>query len=257
MLPVSLTAYPGSIADGLAICMGIRMDIWGVLFPRRCPVCDRVLKYGGEKICRKCVEKLIYIQEPRCKKCGKQILKFEEEYCYDCKKHKHLYKRGIVPFVHTGTIKKSIYGIKYKNKREYVDFYTDEIVRLYKEEIKTWKCDGIIPVPLYRKKQIKRGYNQAEIIAKGLSEKLGIPMYTDILKRVVNTKPQKELNDIQRKKNLENAFIISRNIVRLQKVILVDDIYTTGSTIDSCARVLMESGILEVYYVSLSIGTGY
>lgn len=233
------------------------MDIWGVLFPRRCPVCDRILKFGGKKICEECVDKLVYIREPRCKKCGKQLKQSEEEYCYDCRKCKHIYKMGIAPFMHTGAVKNSVYAIKYHNKREYVDFYTDEIVRLYREEIKQWSCDGIIPVPLHRRKRIKRGFNQAGLIAKGLSEKLGIPMYGKILKRVVDTKPQKELNDIQRKKNLENAFILNENIVKLKKIILVDDIYTTGSTIDSCTKVLMDGGIKEVYYICISVGTGY
>ena len=233
------------------------MDIWGMVFPRRCPVCDKILRFEGRKICRECVDKLVYIREPRCKKCGKQVRRFEDEYCYDCRKHSHVYKMGIAPFMHTGAVKNSLYAIKYHNKREYADFYADEIARLYGDEIKSWACDGIIPVPLHRRKQIKRGFNQAEVFAKKLSKKLGIPMYEKILKRVVDTKPQKELNDIQRKKNLENAFILDKNIVELRKVILVDDIYTTGSTIDSCAKVLMDGDVKEVYYVSISVGLGY
>lgn len=233
------------------------MDIWGFMFPRRCPVCDKILAFNGKKICFGCEDKLVYVHEPKCKKCGKQIEKFEQEYCYDCTKHRHIYKTGIAPFVHTGLVKQSIYAIKYRNKREYIDFYTDEILRLYKDEIEQWSCDGIIPVPLYKKKRRKRGFNQAEIIAKALSKKLNIPIYGNILKRVKDTQPQKELNRLQRKKNLENAFIIDKNIVKLKKVILVDDIYTTGSTIDSCAKILMDGGIKEVYYICISVGMGY
>lgn len=235
----------------------MKIDIGGLLFPRRCPVCDGILTFGGKKICGECVDKLAYIHEPRCKKCGKQIEKFEQEYCYDCAKHRHVYKTGIVPFMHTGYVKKSVYAIKYQNKREYIDFYTDEIVRLYREEIEAWNAQGLIPVPLHKKKRIKRGYNQAELIARELSKKLGMPMYGKILKRIENTRPQKELNDIQRKKNLENAFIIDKNIVKLKKVILVDDIYTTGSTIDACSKILMDNGIQEVNYICISIGVGY
>ena len=94
-------------------------------------------------------------------------------------------------------------------------------------------------------------------IADKCSKRLGIPVRKGILLRTKNTKPQKELNDMDRKKNLENAFKIGKNVVKLSKVILIDDIYTTGSTIDACAAVLLRSGIEEVYYVALSIGTGY
>ncbi len=233
------------------------MDLKGIIFPRRCPVCDKILEYRGELICEKCREKLVYIEEPKCKKCGKQLIRHEDEYCYDCKKKKHLYKEGIAVFAHTGEIKKSIYKIKYCNKREYVDFYAGEVTRLYGKKINSWNSDAIIPVPLHRKKQLSRGYNQAEIIAKVISKQTGIPMNSKILMRIKNTKPQKELNDTDRKKNLENAFKINKSIVKLKKVILVDDIYTTGSTIDGCTEELIKGGIDEVYYISLTIGTGY
>ena len=233
------------------------IDIKGIIFPRRCPGCDKILEFNGKKICDNCRKNLIYIKEPRCKKCGKQLIKFEDEYCFDCKKGKHIYKKGVSAFSHAGEIKKSIYKIKYCNKREYVDFYGKEVARIYEKEILGWKCDCLIPVPLHRKRKLKRGYNQAEVIAKVISKQLGIPINNKILTRVKNTKPQKELNDEDRKKNLENAFKIHKSIVELKKVILVDDIYTTGSTIDSCARILLDNGVSEVYYVSLSIGTGY
>lgn len=233
------------------------MDFKGLIFPRRCPVCDEVLEFNGELICKECKPKLKYILEPRCKKCGKQLITQEQEYCYDCKNKKHFYKEGIAGFSHVGVIKKSIYDIKYSNKREYVNFYVKEMSKLYKRYILDWNCDGIIPVPLHFRKKIKRGYNQAEIIAKAFSRELGIKMYGNLLKRQKYTKPQKELNDIQRKKNLEKAFKITKNIVELKKAILVDDIYTTGNTIDACAKELLNSGVDEVYYLSISIGTGY
>lgn len=233
------------------------MDFRGLIFPRRCPVCDSVLKFNSELICKDCKPKLKYILEPRCKKCGKQLISQEQEYCYDCKNKTHIYKEGLAGFSHVGVIKKSIYDIKYSNKREYVDFYVNEISKLYKRYILRWNCDGIIPVPLHFRKKLSRGYNQAEIIAKAFSKELGIKMYSNLLKRHKNTRPQKELNDIQRKKNLENAFKINKNIVELKKVILVDDIYTTGSTIDACAKELLNNGTEEVYYLSISIGTGY
>lgn len=237
------------------------MDILSIIFPRRCPICDGTLAYGKGKICDLCKGKVNYITEPRCKKCGKQLIRFEDEYCFDCKNKKHFYRTGVALVSHTGAVRKSIYSIKYNNKREYVDFFVDEIVKRYRDEIMSWKCQVIIPVPLHKKKKIKRGYNQAEIIAKKISERLNIPFDNKILKRVKNTRPQKELNDFQRKKNLENAFEVpekrKQNEEVFKKIIIVDDIYTTGSTIDACAKELLKNGAQEIYYISLSIGTGY
>lgn len=250
-------ANKGTSEVNMGLGIDFNIDIKGIIFPRRRPICDKILEFNGKLICEKCRNKLVYINEPRCKKCGKQLIKMEDEYCYDCKMKKHLYKEGVVPFMHIGEIKKSIYKIKYCNKREYIDFYADEVVNRYGGIIKNWNCDALIPVPLHRQRRLKRGYNQAEIIADKCSKRLGIPVRKGILLRTKNTKPQKELNDMDRKKNLENAFKIGKNVVRLSKVILIDDIYTTGSTIDACAAVLLRSGIEEVYYVALSIGTGY
>lgn len=238
------------------------IDIVSIFYPRRCPGCDEILKYNKGKICDLCKPKLKFISEPRCMKCGKQIEKLEEEYCFDCRNKKHNYKKGIALLSHTGIVRKSIYSIKYNNKREYVDFYVEEIIKRYKNEIESWGCNVIIPIPLHKKKALSRGFNQAEVIAKKLSKGLGIPMDKRTLLRVKNTLPQKELNDIQRKKNLKNAFKINRNRRQkskelFKKIILVDDIYTTGSTIDACAKVLLDNGFKEVYYISLSIGTGY
>ena len=115
----------------------------------------------------------------------------------------------------------------------------------------------IVLILLYKKKQKKRGYNQAEVFAKALGEKVGIPVCTDLLTREKNTIPQKELNETERKNNLKNAFKITKNIVQLSYILLVDDIYTTGSTIDAAATVLREAGCKYIYFICVSIGRGF
>lgn len=113
-----------------------------------------------------------------------------------------------------------------------------------------------MPIPIHYKRRVKRGYNQAEILASRLGEYINIPINSKCLVRQSNTKPQKDLSVSERKQNLENAFKIVDNVVKYRKVILIDDIYTTGSTIDECAKVLLSAGVDKVYYISLSIGTG-
>lgn len=226
-----------------------------ILFPKTCPVCDKVIRHD-EEICKKCEAGIHFIEEPRCKKCSKELQDEETEYCTDCRKSCHLYKTGIAAFRYDDKISKSIYRFKYHNRRTYAAFYGRAIADKYGTQIRRLGADVIIPVPIHERKLIKRGYNQAELIANELGKNLGIAVDSRLLVRVIDTKPQKEMDKSERKKNLENAFKISADVVEYRKVILVDDIYTTGSTIDECAAALMAAGVREVDFVSLSIGAG-
>lgn len=230
------------------------------VFPPACPVCGRPLGYDGgqrERICRECMHKIKYIKEPYCIKCGKQIDSEADEYCYDCKRKKHSYDRGVAVYLYTDAVKQSIYRFKYKNKREYASFYAHEAADRYEGLIAQWGIDVIIPVPMFPAKQRRRGYNQAELIARELGKCLNIPVNTEILTRSKKTIPMKELNDIERRKNVENAFNIQINVVKYKKILLVDDIYTTGATIDQCSKVFKQHSAEAVYFLCLSIGKGF
>ncbi len=125
--------------------------------------------------------------------------------------------------------------------------------KLYKT-IVAWDVQAIIPVPLHKKRLHKRGYNQAEILAKELGKLIHIPVVTKLVVRQKNTVPQKALGATDRQNNLENAFKLEVNDVKLTTIVIIDDIYTTGSTIDAVARVLKAAGVKNVYYIAIAIG---
>lgn len=237
-----------------------------LIFPRKCVLCGTTLamrKYKGireneffDDLCDKCRAEIIYIEEPVCMKCGKQIESETAEYCFDCFKAKHIYDRGVAVFQYGDAVKKSIYRFKYCNCRKYADFYGTEMWARYKGLLELWKPEAIVPVPIHKKRMKKRGYNQAELIADRLSEVSGIASDKFLLQRVINTVPQKELDGKQRRKNVESAFKVTGNVVKYNKVILVDDIYTTGTTVDACAKALKGAGIKEVYFITICIGNG-
>lgn len=208
-------------------------------------------------ICVPCQGKIPCLREPLCKKCGKSIPDIRAEYCGDCAGKKHSYDMGRAVFSYEGRVKESLYRFKYSNRREYGVFYAQQAVAVWGDWISRRNVDAIIPVPLHRSRRQKRGYNQAEIFGRELSRQTGIPLRTDVVNRVKNTRPQKELDQHQRQKNLKKAFIISGSIVQLNRVLLVDDIYTTGSTVDGVAQVLKDAGIREIYVLCISIGGGY
>ena len=117
-------------------------------------------------------------------------------------------------------------------------------------------AEGIVPIPLHKSRRRIRGYNQAELLAGALGKRVGIPVYPRMLIRVRNTKPQKTLNPEERQNNLKRAFNMGQNDVKLKVIIIIDDIYTTGTTIDEAARVLKEAGAEKVYFITLACGTG-
>lgn len=226
-----------------------------IIYPNICPLCGKELEFD-HLVCKKCEGEIKYITEPICKKCGKQLQEEEKEYCGDCKTRVHYFDSGIGVFAYTGVVKKAMYEFKYKDMKVYGKFFGNKMAEYSTEYIKHWKADVLIPVPVSKKKYLKRGYNQAEILARELSKKTNMPVDTKVIYRSKDTMPQKEMSRDSRKKNLKNAFIISGNVVKYNKVILVDDIYTTGSTIDECAKALKSSGIKEVYFISQTIGLG-
>ena len=128
---------------------------------------------------------------------------------------------------------------------------------MYGDWIKKSKIDVIIPIPLRRKRRPKRGQNQSEIVPKHLGKLAGIRVDTKAVVRIHNTKPQKELSHKERSKNLKHAFQVTKHCKKEKSVLLIDDIYTTGNTIDSVARVLKENGTHKVWFLTISIGQGF
>ena len=230
-----------------------------VLYPKACPICGKaapVVEGKRAQVCPECYEELRFIKHNYCLRCGKELGSAAQQYCYDCSRIKHVYDQGAAALMYTDGIKQSIYRYKYKGKREYASWYGAMLAKGCGERIAMWNPDVIIPVPLHKKKLKERGYNQAELMARALGEQLGIPVDGDYLVRTNNTVPMKKLTGEERINNLKNAFNIVSNSVQYNKILLVDDIYTTGATIDACATVLKAHGAKSVYYVSLCVGKG-
>lgn len=225
-----------------------------ILYPKTCCFCGRV---SGQELCDACREKVFYIREPRCKKCGKPIRYEEQEYCRDCQKQSFHYIQGKSLWIHKGAVPWSIYQFKYHNRRIYGRFYAQELYRLYGKWIREQKIDLIVPIPLHWWRKRKRGYNQAEIIARHLGELTGIPVDAKIVIRKKYTKPQKTLNNKERVKNLKDVFEIKKTQVSGKHILLIDDIYTTGSTIDAVSRLLLEKKHNKIWFLTISIGQDF
>ncbi|MCR5178348.1 MAG: ComF family protein [Lachnospiraceae bacterium] len=224
----------------------------GLLFPRRCPLCDRVLPYG-ERICEQCADEIIYEKEPRCMKCGRSL---ENEgasmYCADCERHSHVYDHGYC-MADYRSVARAIYRMKYKNRRQNAEWFGDEMARKLGREILALRPQVLVPVPLHAKRMRKRGYNQAADLAKALSARLKIPVREDLIRRVRNTPPMKDLDsEEKRRNNMKNAFQLGSDVVKYDRIMIVDDVYTSGTTIDAVAREFRKAGVLGIFFVTVA-----
>ncbi len=234
----------------------ITNKILELMYPPKCPLCGEKLVGRSGDVCEDCREQTNKIGESFCIKCGKELEEAEREFCQDCEKYPHIFvqNRGLFPY--SGCLKGSIYRYKYQNQRYYAQYYAKELVAKFGEQIKSWGVEALLPVPLHKSREKKRGFNQAEELLKYMEKPLGIPLYRNYVLREKKTLPQKYLNQAGRQKNLKNAFKIAENSVKLNRVLVCDDIYTTGSTLDAVAQALKQTGVREVYGLCICIGRG-
>lgn len=193
-------------------------------------------------------------------RCGKPVSSYEQEYCHDCSHTHHYYEKGAAVWLHKEPVNLSVYQFKFHNQRNFGKYYAKEMAGHYREVLKIWNPDIVIPIPLHSKKQRSRGFNQAAVLAKELAKLLNLSVNEKILRRTHATNPQKKLDPRRRKENIITAFEVddrARSLVDGKKILLIDDIYTTGSTIDEAAKILKKAGAEKVYYLTISIGQGY
>ena len=226
-----------------------------LLFPRRCPVCGGVAMPKGRLICPACLKQLSFVSAPACMKCGKEIGSREQEYCADCIRRKKSFTRGFALLNYDSRAAASMAAVKYHNKREYLDFYARAAALRFKKQFRQAGIQVIVPVPVHASRLKTRGFNQAAVLAEKLSAELGIP-WEELLIRVKKTDPQKSLGSAERLKNLRGAFEAEQEAGKWERVLLVDDIYTTGSTAEICSRALLKTGVKQVFVFAVCIGHG-
>ncbi|MDD3252758.1 MAG: ComF family protein [Lachnospiraceae bacterium] len=230
-----------------------------LLFPRRCPVCGDIVQPERALICPSCIPKLSPVRQPACRKCGKEVFAEHVEYCQDCSRHRRTFDSGAALLNYNETARTSMAAIKYKNKREYLDFYAEAMNHRFGKLAASWCPDVLVPVPVHPSRRRSRGFNQAEELAKRLSVHWEIPVDSALLIRSKKTAPQRDLSAAERLNNLQEAFVLqpSRQDGPIPGcVILIDDIYTTGSTIEACARILKQAGVQKIHFLTICIGGG-
>lgn len=226
-----------------------------IIYPRiDCVSCSRLLtKDAIHGLCRSCSDFMPYIREPKCSICGKPLEGTEEGLCPDCLRYSHHFDQALSVFELSITVQELIY--RYKYGREFGLSRTLAHFMLQALKASKWELDMILPVPLHKNRLKHRGFNQAALLADYISYHSKIASMYKVLVRNTDTKTQTGLNRIQRAENLKNVFTVTNpDMVKNKNILLVDDVYTTGATADSCSLALKEAGASRIYVLTVATG---
>jgi len=208
----------------------------------------------GASICPECLKSLKKIVGLSCAKCGLP-LPDGGEHCRVCRLGGpgYAFDKLVSVFEYTGGVQKLLYKFKYNGKHFLSKDLAFQMHQCIKDNPFYQNIDYIFPVPLHYARRVKRGYNQAELLAKHLSHFSGIPILKNLLKRTKRTKAQFLLNKKERLLNMENSFALNKDkaaLIKNKTILLVDDIATTCATLNECAKALKPARARKIIAVT-------
>ena len=209
-----------------------------ILFPKHCPFCGRPME-SQQIYCEECKHQLPWTCAAKlCPQCGQ-----EHCICGDAPFLKRLY----VPFFYKGLAAGAVKSLKFYNKRAYSRSLGCLLAQCIQQQNQAFHFDCIVPIPMTKKDIRKRGYSQAELIARFMGEALGIAVEKNNLIKICQTKKQHDLTATERKQNLKNAFSVKKpETLRGKSILLCDDVTTTGATLREASVTLQKAGVKEI-----------
>jgi len=224
-----------------------------VLLPPVCYVCGGACsgKYG---LCYSCLGKMKHILPPYCHKCGRRTLP-DRVICNECNGKRFNIEKSWSCCYYESTLKDCIHLFKYSRYLGLMDVFRDIMVDFARKNEIPKNVDLIVPVPMHATKKRERTYNHSEILALSLAKNLAISIDIKNLKKIKWTQSQSELDKHKRMKNVKDTFlVIDKNAFSGRQVLLVDDVYTTGATINECAKAILDRDAAKVFSLTLARG---
>ncbi|MFQ5868413.1 MAG: ComF family protein [Candidatus Zixiibacteriota bacterium] len=233
-------------------------DVLDFIYPQRCPVCQVTLSSGRELMCQNCMFRFREkkrLLEPYCPSCKRQSPSLSDG-C-GCEESDQALEAVFSLGVYDEEMKALIENFKYKRKRRLGSFLSEVLSERLLNSAEFPRADFIVTVPLHKRKLRERGFNQSEAVAGQLSEKLGIPVLSDSVIRKRNTRTQTGLSREERRKNVKGAFKLTGKVdLEGRRLLLVDDVLTTGATMSECARTLKSAGAERIWGATLAVAIG-
>ncbi len=234
-----------------------------VFFPAGCRICEGLLK-GARRvpICEECLSSFEAPPEKKCEICGQTIgwLAAEGEplLCRACKQKAYAFERARSYSIYEGSLVKAILLLKWERIEPLAALFAERLAEVARREGEFLTAEVVVPVPLHRDRERQRGYNQAGLISRPLARKLGLPHKAVLLMRT-RPRPNKQvLTFEERWESVRGAFATRPGSqVDNKRVLLVDDVMTTGATLDACARALLNSGAKSVVALTVARASRY
>ncbi len=222
-----------------------------------CIACGRPIQpYEVYSLCDECLQEIRWVNGKMCRVCGKPLEDwYPADICGECANRERSFDRGVTCVLYDETERRIIRDFKYRGK----SYLAEKLAEIIYDKISAVGCefDIIIPVPMYSEKERERGYNQAALLGRFLGEMTGTECRCDCLLRVRSTVPMNRLGARDRRKNLDGAFEVTspgKKLLSGRRVLLIDDIYTTGTTAEHCSELLKECGAVSVTVATVAAG---
>jgi ComF family protein len=221
--------------------------IMGAMFPRNytCDICGREV-FKNSNLCDDCKELVTLNDQHTCPVCGRKTN--VDQLCLECKDYAPAFKKAISALVYKQGVITLVH--KYKNDNGYLKEYFADLIAPKCDDFDGADC--LVCVPMTKKSEARRGYNQSEILAKALAKRLKLPYIKGAVRKVRQTPPQKTLSRREREKNLEGCFKADKRLVKGRTPILIDDVLTTGATANAVCEALKAAGAKTVYFASIA-----
>lgn len=221
-------------------------EILDLLFPPRCGGCDT----WGTRWCDSCQQSTRLIDTNICPICGEPQPTRGGLTCVRCRNLRIYFDNVRSWALFDGPLRNAVHELKYKKNVGLAARLAEKLASLYRAQ--GWHCSVVIPIPLGAKRLVERGYNQATLLARPLAWTLNIPLLRNGLSRVVETKSQVGLSRSERRENVHRAFAARPRLVEDECILLVDDVITTGATMNACAQALREMNARGVYGITVA-----
>lgn len=227
-------------------------DFWtgllDLVYPPKCLVCGEIQR---KYLCEQCLEQIVFIEPPVCGRCGAPT---PEGRCAECAGIEFSFDSARAVGVYDGVLKEAIHALKYSGHR----VLAPVLGALLVEHLRSRggfvsRIGPVVPVPIHPSRVRQRGFNQSELLAAEIGRAFGLPVASDALERTRRTRPQVDLPIDQRSENVRGAFRAARqDVISGRSLLLIDDVFTTGSTVNSAAQALRDAGAREVHILTLA-----
>ncbi len=224
--------------------LSLLMDFF---LPSDCKICKSPLEYEETYICKTCFSRIEEIKPPICSKCGRPS---KTTFCSECYRKRRYFKMARPYGVFEGVLKEAIHLFKYEKKEGLSKGLGILMCRTLNGL--SWNFDYIVPVPLHKKKEKARGFNQTGLLGEYISKRRNIPLFPGLIK-TLDTPSQVGLPYNERRTNIMDCFTLKyTERIKNKSILLIDDVMTTGTTIEECSKVLLAGGAKDVYVLCLA-----